>query len=66
MSEEKEVGRKRRCASFEEPSLMKELKGLLEKRDLDLDQIVSRMKAVCCGPPEDAGQQKKSAQEKRA
>lgn len=66
MSEEKKAGRERKCAPFEDPSFMKELQGMLGKGDFDCAEMMSRMKAMCCGDPKEPGEQKESVEKKSA
>jgi hypothetical protein len=66
MSEKEKVERQERRAPFEEASFMKALQEMLEKGDLDCAQMMSRMRAVCCGDPKEPGKQKEPAEEKGA
>ena len=57
MNREKKAGPERTCGSIEDPSFMKELEGMFEKGDIDCARMMSRMKAMCCGAPEESEKQ---------
>ena len=66
MSEAKKAERERSCDSFEDVSFMKEIQRMLGKEDFDCVQMMSRMRAMCCGDAKKPGAQKESLEEKTA
>ena len=66
MSQEKKTKREATCGPFQDPSFMKNFQAMLDKGDWDCGQMMSRMRAMCCGAPKPSEDQEEPVKEKKS
>jgi hypothetical protein len=60
VSQEEKSKRETTCGPMQETSCMKKFQAMLDEGDSDCAQMMSRMRAMCCGTPERAEDQEES------
>lgn len=65
MTEQKKDEQETPCGPMLDPASMKAFRAMLEEADSDCVQMMSRLRAVCCGRPEQSEEREESMKGKK-